>query len=142
VKNVKDDTAPSRSDSKSLITLLRELPGLLVALFKAELNQFKTELTRKLKYAGIGIGMFAVAALFGFFLLATLIAAAVLALALVFPPWLAALLTAAGLLILVVLFALVGMASLKKGMPPAPTETVESVKEDVEAIKGMGHYDQ
>jgi hypothetical protein len=30
------------------------------------------------------------------------------------------------------------MANLKKGVPPAPTETMESIKKDVDAIKGIG----
>lgn len=126
---------------RSVFTLIRDIPSQLIALVKAELAQLKAELTRKAIHAGIGIGMFAVAGLLAFFMLAVLVAAAVLGLAVVFPGWLAALLTAAGLLILILILVLLGARWFKKGMPPAPTETIASVKEDVQAIKGVGKYD-
>jgi hypothetical protein len=33
---------------------------------------------------------------------------------------------------------LVGVAQVKRGGPPAPTETIQSVRKDVNAIKGIG----
>lgn len=128
-------------NSRSVFTLIRELPTQLIALLKAELAQLKAELTRKAIHAGIGIGLFAFAGLLAFFLLATLVAAGVLGLSLVFPPWLAALLAAAGLLILIVILVLMGVSWFKKSMPPLPTQTIASVTEDVHAIKGVGKYD-
>ena len=50
-----------------------------------------------MKAAGIGVAFFAVAALFGFFALATLVAAAVLGIAVALPAWLSALIVAAAL---------------------------------------------
>lgn len=135
-----DDRTPKAE--RSLFGLIRQLPGLLVTLLKAELAQAKAELSAKLKNAGIGIGLFVAAALFGFFALAVLIAAAVLGIAVALPAWLSALIVGVALLILAGLLALIGAKSLKKGMPPVPTKTVQSVKEDVEAIKGMGTYDR
>lgn len=129
-------------NTRSLFTLIRDLPGLLVALLKAELAQLRAELTRKAIHAGIGIGMFAVAGVLVFFMLGVLVAAAVLGLAVVFPGWLAALLVAALLLILAVVLALLGVRWFKKSMPPVPTTTLASVKEDVQAIKGVGRYDR
>jgi hypothetical protein len=38
----------------------------------------------------------------------------------------------------VLVLALVGIRQLKRGMPPAPTQTITSVKKDVNAIKGIG----
>jgi hypothetical protein len=129
-------------DRRSLFQLLRELPGLFVALLKAELEQLKAELIRKAISAGIGIGLFVVAAALLFFMLGTLVAAAVLGIAVALPGWAAALIVAGGLLILAGLFGLVGMLVLKRGMPPAPTQTVESLKQDVNAVKGLGDYDR
>lgn len=134
-------TSLRTSNSRSLLTLLRDLPTQLVALLKAELTRLKTEMVDKAIHAGVGIGLFVVAALLGFFLLAVLIAAAVLGLAVVFPGWLAALLVAAGLLILVIIFGLLGLRFFSKAMPPVPVQTVASVKDDVNAIKGVGKYD-
>lgn len=127
--------------SHSLFTLIGQLPGLLVALLKAELAGLTAQLKSKAINAGVGIGMFLGAAVLLFFLMEALVIAAVFALALVFPGWLAALLTAAGLLIIAVILALIGIASLKKVAPIVPEETKASVREDIAAIRGMGKYD-
>lgn len=123
---------------RSLFKLVADLPRLLIELFKEELEHFKREMTEKLKHAGIGIGLFAGAAFLGFFLFATLIAAAILGFAVIVPGWAAALIVAAILLVIVVVLVLIGVAQVKKGMPPAPTETITSVKKDVDVIKGVG----
>lgn len=127
--------------SRSLFALVGQLPGLFMALLKAELAQLTAQLKRKAVSAGIGIGLFLGAAVLLFFLMEALVIAAVFALALVFPGWLAALLTAAGLLIIAVILALVGIASLKRATPLMPEETKASIREDISAIKGMGKYD-
>jgi uncharacterized membrane protein YqjE len=134
-----DDVGPK--SSRSLVALIRELPGQFVALAKAELAQISAELKKKALHAGIGMGMITVALLLLFFMLAVLIAAAVLGLALVFPAWLAALIVAAALLVIAVIFALIGVASFKRVPPLVPKDAVASVKEDLSAIKGMGKYD-
>ena len=128
-------------DRRSLLQLLRELPGLMVALLKAELAQLKAELIRKAINVGAGVGLFLVAAVLLFFMLGTLVAAAVLGIALALPAWAAALIVAGGLLILAAIVALIGVLVFRRGMPPAPTETIESVKQDVNAVKGLGDYD-
>jgi hypothetical protein len=127
--------------SQSLFALIGQLPGLLVALLKAELAQLTSQLKAKAINAGIGIGMFLGAAVLLFFLMEALVIAAVFALALVFPGWLAALLTAAGLLIIAGILGLIGILRFKKVTPIVPAETTASVKEDINAIKGMGKYD-
>ncbi|MET4782984.1 phage holin family protein [Glaciihabitans sp. UYNi722] len=123
---------------RSLFTLLSDLPRLLIELVKEELDHLKTEMVGKLKHAGIGIGLFAGAAFFAFFLFCVLIAAAILGLAVILPGWAAALIVAGILLVIVVILVLIGLAQVKKGVPPAPTETIKSVKQDVNAIKGIG----
>jgi hypothetical protein len=132
---------PSVRDKRSLLQLLRDLPGLVVGLLKAELAQLKAELVRKAISLGLGIGMFVVAGALLFFMLGTLVAAAVLGIAVVLPGWLAALIVAGGLLVLAGIIGFVGLTVLKRGMPPAPTETIASVKQDVNAVKGLGDYD-
>lgn len=134
-----DDT--DSKSSRSLFRLIRELPGLLVALAKAELAQFTAELKKKAVHAGVGMGLLAGALLFLFFVFAVLIAAAILGLAVVLPAWLSALIVAAALLLIAVVLALAGIASFKKVPPLVPAETTASVKEDLSAIKGMGRYD-
>lgn len=127
-----------RRARRSLGSLIADVPTLIVKLLKDEVENLKRELTKRLASLGIGIGLLVFAGLLAFFLLAVLIAAAVLGLSTVFAPWLAALLTAAGLLIIIIVLALVGLASVKKGMPPVPKEAVDSLKKDVNVVKGLG----
>ncbi|WP_426517797.1 phage holin family protein [Diaminobutyricibacter sp. McL0618] len=133
-----DDRAES---SRSLFELIKDLPSLLVALVKAELDQLKQELAEKARYSGVGIGLFAFAAGLIFFALGCLIAAAILGLALVLPGWASALIVFGALLVIAALLALIGVQSLKRMGGAAPAKTIASVQEDIEAIKGMGRYD-
>ena len=123
---------------KSLIALLADLPRLFSNLVREEIENLKTEIVGKLKHAGIGIGLFAAAGLFAFFMLAVFITAAILGFATIVPGWLASLIVAVILLVITVIIALIGLAQVKRGVPPAPTETIKSVKKDVDAIKGVG----
>ena len=60
-----------------------------------------------------------------------------LALALVLPAWASALIIGVVLLIIAGIIAAVGVRALKRGMPPTPTDTLESVQEDVRAVRGL-----
>jgi hypothetical protein len=140
VKSVSYESPPKRS--RSLFQLIADLPSLLVALIKAELAQAKVEFAAKAKHAGVGIGMFVLAGLLAFFALGVLIAAGVLALALVLPGWLAALIVFVVLLLLAGLLVFLGQRSFKKVGSLAPNSTMVSIREDADAIKGMGAYDQ
>ncbi len=122
--------------SRSLFALLSSLPGLIVELVKSELEQLKTELMRKAKHAGIGVGLMVVAGVFAFFATGVFVAAAVLGLAVVLPAWLAALIVAVVLLLLAAALIAIGVNQLQRGTPPVPTETLESVQRDVRVIKG------
>ena len=130
-----NDDATAR---KSLFALIADLPRLVIGQVKNEIEQLKSEMIAKLKHAGIGVGLFAGAAFFGFFLFAVLVAAAILGFATIMPGWTAALIVAAILLVIVLVLVLVGMRQVKQGVPPAPTETIKSVKKDVNVIKGVG----
>ncbi|MDJ0333634.1 phage holin family protein [Salinibacterium sp. G-O1] len=121
---------------RSLFTLIGAIPTLLVDLVRDEIESLKNEISGKLKDAGIGIGLLAGAAAFAFFALMVLIAAAILGLATVLPAWLAALIIGVVILIIAAVLALIGIRSVKRGVPPAPTDTIESIKKDVRTIKG------
>ncbi len=126
---------------RGLFKLIADIPTLLMDLVRGEIESFKQEIIGKLKHAGVGIGLLVGAATFAFFALLVLIAAAVLGLATVLPAWAAALIIGGGILLIAVILALIGIGNLKKGVPPAPTKTIESVKKDVRAIKGIGKRD-
>lgn len=134
-------TDDERARSRSLVALISDLPRLLIDLLKAELAHLKAEFAEKAKYAGVGIGLLAAAAGFIFFALGTLVAAAILGLAVVLPGWLSALIVFVALLLLAGVLILLGVASFKKMNGVAPSETIDSIKEDTEAFKGMGKYD-
>lgn len=123
---------------RSLFKLLADLPTLIVDLFRAELDSLKQEIATKLKHAGIGIGLLAAAATFLFFAVLVLIGAAVAGLATVLPVWASALIIGGAILLVAVILGLIGVGNLRKGVPPTPNETIESVKKDVRTIKGIG----
>ena len=123
---------------RSIFTLIADIPGLITRLIKDEIEQLKQELIGKLKHAGIGIGLIVGASAFLFFALGVFVAAAIIGLATVLPAWAAALIVGGALLLIAAVLILIGVANLKKGVPPAPTKTISSVKKDVDAIKGIG----
>ncbi|HSP53034.1 MAG TPA: phage holin family protein [Cryobacterium sp.] len=125
----------------STFDLLGELPGQVIALVKAELDAAKAEFAGKAKNVGLGIGLFVVAAVFAFFAGMVLVATAVIALALVLPLWLAALLVALALLLLAFLLALIGRSRVKVGTSSDPDGVTESIRRDVDALKGVGKYE-
>jgi len=135
---------PPREDGKkkSLIQLVGEVPGLVSQLIRDEIEQIKKELGEKLKRLGLGAGLFAGAAFFGFFAFAVFLAVAILVLAIWLPAWAAALIVLVVLLVLAAVLALLGLREVKKGVPPVPEESIQSVKDDVRAFKGMGKYDR
>lgn len=121
-----------------LSALLRRVPELVAQLIRDEIASAKLELSTKVKAAVAGIVLAAVGAVLALYGLGWLLAAAVAGLAHVVPSWLAALLVGVALLIVAAVLALVGVRRLKQGAPPLPTDTVDSVREDVRALKGTG----
>lgn len=127
--------------ARSLVELVRELPQLLLALVRAELGRLKRELIHKAKHAAIGIAFFAAAAAIALLLLPVLITAAILGLAVVVPGWAAALIVAAAMVVVIGALAIAGVLAFRRMGGAAPRETIDGVKSDVDAVKGMGEYD-
>lgn len=130
-----DDSTPR--ERRGFFALLADIPGLMSELIAAEIEQLKAEITGKLKAAGVGAGLVVVAGAFAFFAILAMLAAAVLALALVLPAWAAALIVGGALLLIAGVAAAIGIAQLKRGVPPTPTDTIESVKKDVRTVRGL-----
>jgi hypothetical protein len=128
------------NDERSLFTLIGELPDRVSNLVRAEIDQVKAELSYKAKHFGIGAGLIAAAAFVGIFLLGTLITTGILALALVLPAWAAALIVS-GVLLLIILI-LVGIAALNFRRGNEPLESIESLRRDLDMVKGTGEYDR
>ena len=137
-RNHKDD----KDGKKSVFALIGELPNLVTTLIRDEIEQIKRETISRVKVAGIGIGLFVGAAVFAYFALWVFIATAILGIATALPAWLSALIVAVFLLLVAVVLGLLGLSRVKRGMPPVPPEALDSVKDDVNAFKGVGHYDR
>lgn len=123
---------------RSLVELVTSIPTLVSDLVKREIELLKAEMVAKFKALGIGAGLIAGALVVLLGMLGVLLTAVILALSEIMPGWLAALLVAAVLLIIAVIVGLIGYSVLKKGIPPVPTESIDSLKRDYRAIKGMG----
>lgn len=123
---------------RSLLSLVTDIPALIQELFHREVELLKAEVVAKLKALGIGAGLLAGAAVVLLFMVGVLLTAAVAALSLVLPGWLAALIVAAFLLIVAGILALIGYRILKRGIPPIPTELIDSLQKDYRAIRGIG----
>jgi hypothetical protein len=126
---------------RSLFKLIADLPGYLTDLIRSEIELLKAELVEKVKHFGIGAGLVVAGLVVALFALGILLLAAVWGIAEALPLWLSALIVGVFLLIITAILVLVGVRQLKQGAPPVPTETIASVKKDVNAIKGIGKRD-
>lgn len=119
----------------SLAELVKRVTEQSQALARKEVELAKLEVTQRAKRAGIGVGMFGGAGIFGLGALGAITACFILAFNLVVAAWAAALIVAGGYAVLAGGLALFGKTSLKQGTPPAPQQAVESTKEDVAWVK-------
>ncbi|MDQ1012762.1 nitrate/nitrite transporter NarK [Streptomyces sp. V4I23] len=108
-------------------------------LVRAEMRLAQAEMTQKGKRLGRGGGLFGGAGLVAVLGLQALVAAAIIALALVLPWWASALIVAAVLFLVAAVLAAVGRKNIKQATPPAPRQTMDSLRADMEEIKGRAH---
>ena len=129
------DTAPPDPATASTGELIGQIGDQVTALVRAEVRLAQAEVTQKAKRFGIGAGLFGGAGLVTVLGLGALITAAILGLASVMPGWLAAVLVAVVLFAVAGVLALLGKKDVQKAAPPLPTETIASVRADVDAVK-------
>ena len=127
---------------RSLGELLKQLSQETTRLVHQELELAKAELTQKGKQAGAGAGLFGGAGALGLAALGALTACFILALNAIMPAWLAALLVAVVYGIIAFVLVKQGQARMKRAGPPVPTQTIETVKEDVEWAKTQMRSDR
>jgi hypothetical protein len=111
---------PSQRHEPSTAELLTQLSDQSSRLVRDEIALLRLELNEKAKRFGLGAGMFSAAGVLALYGVGALLATAILAVVLF---------AAAGLA------AVLGKKQVDEGMPPAPQETVESVKQDVHAVQ-------
>jgi hypothetical protein len=129
--------ATPRDDKRNASTaeLVKELSREVSQLVREEIALAKAEMTQKGKHAGIGAGMLSGAAVLGLAAAGGSMAFFVLVLNSWMPGWLAALIVTAAYAAAAGLLALRGKERISHATPAAPTQTIESVKEDVQWAK-------
>ncbi len=120
-----------------LIGLLKQIPAQVSRLIRDEIRAAQAELAEKAKAAGVGAGLVTGGAIAALYALGALIAGGVLGLATVLEPWLSALIVGVILLLIATVLALLGRKKLKAGIPPVPTDSIDSVKADIRTVKGV-----
>jgi hypothetical protein len=123
-------------EKKSFLSLLTDVPHLIVQLIRAELELLKAELVSKLKSIGIGLGLFVISLTLISLASLLFIFAGVFALSLVVPLWAAALIAGGGVLLIAIVVAGAGAAAMASTSSPAPNETIESIRRDIRVIRG------
>ena len=126
-------------EGQTLGALVHQLSQQIPELVRSEIRLAQAEVTEKGKRAGVGIGMFSVAGLLGFFALAALVTTAILGLAHVVDAWLAALIVALVLLAAAAGAGLMGKNKVAEAAPPAPERAIQGIKDDIATVKGDHH---
>jgi uncharacterized membrane protein YqjE len=115
--------------------LLKQLSEKSSELVRQELELAKAELSEKGKQAGKGAGILGAAGVVGLLAAGALTAFLILVLSEAMDGWVAALIVTVVYGAVAAVLALKGRDKVRESMPPAPEETVESVKEDVQWAK-------
>jgi uncharacterized membrane protein YqjE len=117
--------------------LFKRLSQQTSELVRKEVDLAKAELTEKGKTAGKGAGMFGGAGLFGLTAFFALTACLIALLGTAMEVWLAALIVTVLYAAVAGVLALIGRRKLKEATPPAPEQTIETLKEDVQWAKNQ-----
>jgi uncharacterized membrane protein YqjE len=115
--------------------LVKQLADQTSTLVRQEIELAKAELSEKGRQAGQGAGLLAGAAVIGLLAAGALTAFLILLLDGALANWLAALVVAVAFAAIAAVLALAGKKKVQAAAPPAPQQTVETVKEDVEWAK-------
>lgn len=120
---------------ESIGELLKRLSNETTALVKLELDLAKAEMTQKGKEAGTGAGLLGGAGVVALLMLGSLTAFLIALLATAMSTWLAALIVTVLWAVVAAVLGLTGKNKLQEAGSPAPEQTIETVKEDVEWAK-------
>ena len=104
-------------------------------LVRAEVGLARAELEEKARRLAAGGALVGAAAVLGLVALGALAATAIIALSNVVSTWLAALIVTVVAGVLAGILLVIGIKLLRRGVPPAPTESVDQMKEDVSWVK-------
>ena len=130
-----DTTNRERLHEQPIAELLKELASGTTTLVKQELELAKAEMREKGRKAGPGVGLIGAAGAAALLAAGTLTAFLVLALDGLMPNWLAALIVAIVYAAIAALLYVQGKRKVDDVGSPAPRQTIETLKEDVEWAK-------
>lgn len=128
---------PSSATDRTISRLLSDLSDQVSRLVQAEIELAKAEIAGRAKQAGIGAGLLVAAGVLALYVLAAVIATAILGLATVVPAWLAALIVTLVLILVTAVLGGVGAKQVQRANPPQPTRATEQARTTVEALKGV-----
>jgi hypothetical protein len=134
-----DFSSPTSSSEVSTAELVSRLTQQSTELIRNELRLAQAEMTEKAKHAGVGAGLFGGAGVVALYAGGALVATVILLLDLLMDAWLAALIVSVVLFAVAGVVALMGKKQVSQATPAAPRHTIDSVKQDVDTIKGAGH---
>jgi hypothetical protein len=123
------------SESSSTGAVVAEVSERVAQLMRDELELAKAEMVGKSKRAGLGIGLVGAGGVLALYGIACLVAAAVLGLSNAVAGWVAALVVGAAVLGVAAVVALFGRQQATQAAPPVPTETVISLRADLDEVK-------
>ena len=121
--------------SESTAELVKDLSREVSELVRQEIALARAEMMQKGRKAGRGAGMLSGAAVLALAAVGGSMATLILVLDLVMPAWLAALIVTAAYAAVAAVLGLRGKEEISEAGPPAPEQTVEAVKEDVQWAK-------
>jgi hypothetical protein len=127
--------SPEELRDKPIGEVASDLTRDISLLVRQEIALARAEITEKGKAAGPGLGMIGGAGLLGLMAAGAATACAVLVLALFLPGWLAALIVALVLTGVAYVLAKRGKEQVQSVGAPIPTQTIETIKEDLEWAK-------
>ncbi|WP_216587101.1 phage holin family protein [Streptomyces brasiliscabiei] len=127
---------PGEHDHHSVGELVGQATEQLSLLVRQEVALAKQELAEKGRRAGRGGGLLGAAGAVAYVGFMTLAGAGVAALSLVLDVWAAALVVMAVLFVIAAVLAMVGRGQLRRATPPRPELALDSVKADMDEIKG------
>jgi uncharacterized membrane protein YqjE len=128
-------TEENHRDRRSMRELIDQLSGDVRGLVRAEVGLARAELEEKARRLAVGAALAAAAGVLGLVALGAATATAIIALANVVAAWLAALIVTLVAAFVAGILLLAGVKLLRRGVPPAPTESVDQIKEDVSWVK-------
>jgi hypothetical protein len=128
-------TEEHHRDRRSIRELVDQLSNDVRGLVRAEVNVIRAELEEKMRRLAVGGGLIAAAGVLGLVVLGAATATAIIALANVLATWLAALIVTVVLAIVAGILLMIGLRIVRRAVPPAPKESVDSIKEDVSWVK-------